>query len=170
MHPSFEVEFSDDQGRAYAFAPVSADRLLLLRWSPAAPNAPQAPADARAPVPPRRRDSRVISARRLRRPGAPPGRAGSPPSYCRTATAARFGKRPSPTTPRRSRHRRPFGARRNTRQTRTTNRSIHMDSIRTFVYSRSKWPHKLRADALTGRCRQRRDLRREAPAGARAPP
>jgi hypothetical protein len=32
----FEVELSDDEGRAYAFAPVSADRLLLLRWSPAA--------------------------------------------------------------------------------------------------------------------------------------
>jgi dihydroxy-acid dehydratase len=25
-----------------------------------------------------------------------------------------------------------------------------MDSIRTFVYSRSKWPHKLRADAHPG--------------------
>lgn len=36
---TFEVEFSDDEGRAYAFAPVSADRLLLLRWSPAAATA-----------------------------------------------------------------------------------------------------------------------------------
>jgi carbonic anhydrase/acetyltransferase-like protein (isoleucine patch superfamily) len=33
---TFEVEFSDDDGRAYAFAPVTADRLLLLRYAPAA--------------------------------------------------------------------------------------------------------------------------------------
>jgi hypothetical protein len=33
---TFEVEFSDDEGRAYAMAAVPAERLLPLRTSPAA--------------------------------------------------------------------------------------------------------------------------------------
>ena len=30
----FEVEFSDDEGRAYAFTSLEADRLLALRYEP----------------------------------------------------------------------------------------------------------------------------------------
>jgi hypothetical protein len=33
---TFEVEFSDDEGRAYAMAAVPAERLLPLRYTPAA--------------------------------------------------------------------------------------------------------------------------------------
>lgn len=36
---TFEVEFSDDEGRAYAFAPVTTDRHLLLRYAPTAATA-----------------------------------------------------------------------------------------------------------------------------------
>lgn len=32
---SFEVEFSDDEGRAYAIAPLRAHQLLVLRYQPA---------------------------------------------------------------------------------------------------------------------------------------
>lgn len=31
----FEVEFSDDAGRAYAFAPLSPRQLIVLRYQPA---------------------------------------------------------------------------------------------------------------------------------------
>ena len=30
----FEVEFSDDEGRAYAFVPLRADQLLVLHYEP----------------------------------------------------------------------------------------------------------------------------------------
>ena len=30
----FEVEFSDDEGRAYAFVPLRADQLLMLHYEP----------------------------------------------------------------------------------------------------------------------------------------
>ncbi|WP_295886621.1 DUF4926 domain-containing protein [uncultured Thiohalocapsa sp.] len=33
---TFEVEFSDDEGRAYAMAAVPAERLLQLRYTPTA--------------------------------------------------------------------------------------------------------------------------------------
>jgi hypothetical protein len=32
---AYEVEFADDDGRAYAMAAVPADRLLVLRYEPA---------------------------------------------------------------------------------------------------------------------------------------